>query len=354
MTTGTVSPVETRFRSQLEEMVRWLEGAKPRRCFKGMDVLTLEAMRTALSAGIPWGSFDWFVAERGRPEGFEGWFERWPDLQSVEALRFRGPGGRPSALVVLDAWDGEGRPHRLNPRSDWGRDRRRVLLILRRWLQYLDERPPTEAAPADGDSILTDYLARHPDATEEDTAKAAGWGVTKLRKSKAWRDHRNARLAAFYEDKPEATAGEAAAYLGVAESTLVGMQAHKDHKAGKERKPPKTKEVPMTQQRIRRAEDQRWREAKHERTYTEDGGMFENLDTFRTALRNLFDGDDHEDTRYRSLVNRLKKATLEELLDHLKAQAAWFNSDSEKPEEQQQKVKLLAASWLERWEDQEK
>jgi hypothetical protein len=232
-------------------------------------------MPTALSAGIYSRPFDWLFAERGQPDeeggltGAErGVFEDWPDLQSVEAVRFRDPNNKFSTLVILDARDVENRPHRLTPQSNWGPASRRVLPILRRWLKYLDERPPaaptegarrpvTAASPSvgagedPGDSILTGHLSNHTDATEDDALGAVNaalpggakmWTLDRLRKNKTWKGYRNGLLTGYFANNPDATVEEAAAHMGVEKSTLHGMQAYKDHKARREQENPRPPE----------------------------------------------------------------------------------------------------------------
>lgn len=224
-------------------------------------------------------------------------------------------------------------------------------------------------AAAGGDTALIEYLAQHPDATDDDALKAVNaalpggvkrWSLDRLRKNDRWKKHKNDRLMEFYYAHPRATIEEAAEFMGEAPSTVSKMPAHKEKMARRERGlPPKLRERPMTEKRADNLDkmpittpsqlpSDPVRDAMHAKNYTEDGGPLGSPEGLKSCLLNYYDREDHEGSRYRDIVLRLKKKDLTQLLNRLKSQEGWIFQDAEKASEN---LKTLAESWLDDWED---
>jgi hypothetical protein len=216
-----------RLRSLCEEMIRWLETAKPKRCFERLDGLVREAMPVALASGIRPRPFDFLIAGRGDHAELDGHFGDWPDLHTVEALRFRDPDGGSPVRVFLDARDHANRPHRMAPRKGWVTDRQRVLVILRRRVRHLDSPPP----PAE--AAVAAFCATHPDAGLAEVLTGTDLKRGQVERTEAWQDHLNDRTRRYHAEHPDVDGKTLARHLGISLAKLSRMTTWQEIQDGR-------------------------------------------------------------------------------------------------------------------------
>jgi hypothetical protein len=304
-------------------MAARLEEADVRACFDALAGPVRQAMVACAPLGLRPRPFDWDVVDRGQRREEHILFTCWPDLQSVEVLVFRDPLGGSSEEVILDARDGDDGPHRAADRSRWGEARQQVLLILRRWARYLDERlvraqvprpapteaPPQPVTPPLGPPSLGDYLTANPEAPIDDAAKATGLSKGTIQKSKLWQEHLNDRLERFLRQylltsgrKRQNVIGEAAEHLGVSTTKIAGMPAWKKWQRDRD---------DVTKGGVWPYLDTGMTEGAPDRSQRSPGAQAETKDGIWAGLLQLVSGE------HRARLHKLPEADRDRLTQHL-------------------------------------
>jgi hypothetical protein len=96
--------------------------------------------------------------------------------------------------------------------------------------------------------VVAEFLANHPGGSDDEAVRATGLGLSKIRRTRAWKEHQEALLARYLEGNPTAGTCDVALALGFSPPKVVGMRAWQEHRARREaaRPPRRVAERPLT------------------------------------------------------------------------------------------------------------